>query len=163
MGNTSNQWTPILVVDRDQQTGLTIRDTLLRHGFECYFASSAASGLTSAHQQVPALMIVDTELDVCTGFDFAQTIKDEYLQHDIPVIFVSRAANDELLEASRKAGGVYLLSKPIDPSVMVELVNTALWMPHLVRRHIDAVAHGAIPRPPRMLSEKGWIRVKTFT
>jgi FixJ family two-component response regulator len=78
------------------------------------------------------------------------------------VIFIAPPIEDDLLDAARRAGGVYFLTKPIDPSVLVELVNTALWMPHLIRRHVDRVAHSAIPKPPRLLTDKSWIRVKSF-
>jgi DNA-binding response OmpR family regulator len=162
MGNASNHSTQILVVDRDQKAGLSIRDALLGQGFQCHLEFNAAGALTNSRQQMPALMIVDAELDACSGFDFARTVNGEYPGQDIPVIFISEVRGIDLLTASRDAGGIYFLSKPIDPSVLLELVNTALWMPHLIRRHIDSVAHAAIPKPRRVTSDKGSIRVKSF-
>ena len=32
----------------------------------------------------------------------------------------------------REAGGTFYLRKPVDPDVLVELVDKALWMPHLL-------------------------------
>jgi DNA-binding response OmpR family regulator len=154
MGNVNNQLVRILVVDRSQESGQRMRDTLLAEGFCCEYASNAASALTQARQHLPALMIVDTQLDACSGFDLVGVVRSEYSRHEIPAIFVSAESSSDQLDRSRKAGGIYFLSKPIDPAVLVELVDTALWMPHLVRRHIDAAAHQPVPKTPRVLGDK---------
>jgi DNA-binding response OmpR family regulator len=162
MSDAGNQAVRILVVDRDLESGQQIRDALQSEGFRCEFLSSAAGALTNARQFLPDLMIVDTQLDACSGFDFVRTVQDEYPRHDIPVIFVSQSRAGDLLTESRNAGGIYFLSKPIDPSVLCELVDKALWMPHLIRRHIDASGHPTLPKAPRVLMEKGVTRVKSF-
>lgn len=158
----SNHSTRILVVDRDSATSLAIRDVLQHHGFDCDVAVTYADALASTRHHLPALMIVDVQLEGGSGFDLARAVRSEHEQHEVPVIFVAPPVQDDLLDDARRAGGVYFLTKPLDPSVLVELVNTALWMPHLIRRHIDRVAHASIPKPPRLLTDKSWIRVKAF-
>ena len=39
---------------------------------------------------------------------------------------------------AQTAGGSYYLRKPFDPEVLLELVDKALWMPHLVHSHEQA-------------------------
>lgn len=153
MANASNRTVKILVLDRDERFTHQISSALIQEGFACDSCNDAAQGLTSARRELPSLMIVETELDACSGFDFVRTVQDEYLGQEIPVIFVSGARTAELVDSSRRAGGIYFLGKPIDPSVLLELVDKALWMPHLVRRHIDAVAHESGPRAPRVMTE----------
>ena len=160
MRDSGNSATKILVVDRDHDSAQRMRTALLHEGFRCQSSSSAAAALTHARQQLPSLMIVDTHLDACSGFDLVENIKDNYPRHDIPVIYISDSQTGDMLAESRDAGGLYFLSKPIDPSVLLELVDKALWMPHLVRRHIDASAHPAVPKPSRVLTEKSAVRVR---
>jgi len=155
MGDSGNQAIRILVVDQDLEMGGRISHMLLTEGYRCEATTSAARGLVSARSQMPSLMIIDTDLDACSGFAFAQNVREEYPQHDIPVIFVSQSHQQAIVNEARAAGGTYFLSKPIDLSVLLELVDKSLWMPHLVRRHIDNQAHPAIPKPPRVLTESG--------
>ena len=161
MRDSSNSATKILVVDRDHESAQQLRSTLLQEGFRCQSSSSAAGALTLARQDVPSLMIIDTHLDACSGFDLVRAIKNDYPQHDIPVIYISDSHGANILTESRDAGGLYFLSKPIDPSVLLELVDKALWMPHLIRRHIDAAVHPAVPKPTRVLTEKVAARAKS--
>jgi CheY-like chemotaxis protein len=50
----------------------------------------------------------------------------------VPVIFLSAAQIPHIVRRAREAGGTYYLRKPVDPDVLIELVDKALWMPHLV-------------------------------
>jgi CheY-like chemotaxis protein len=46
-------------------------------------------------------------------------------------MFLSGAQIPDIIRRSHAAGGTYYLRKPFDPEVLVELVQKALWMPHL--------------------------------
>jgi FixJ family two-component response regulator len=70
------------------------------------------------------------------------------------LIFVSAGQDPEAIAAARAAGGVYCLSKPIDDLVLLDLVEQALWMPHLVRRHLDVHGHGKHLKAPRVLTRE---------
>jgi PleD family two-component response regulator len=163
MGQSSNRAVRILVVDRDPHAGQQIRNALQSEGYHCEYSTNAAGALTQARQHMPALMIVNTQLDACSGFELADTVCSEYPRQDIPVIFISESRTGDSLAESQRAGGIYFLSKPIDPSVLFELVDKALWMPHLIRRHIDAAAHPSGPKPPRVLSDKAAARTKLLS
>ncbi len=151
MGKSGNESVRVLVVDHDRQELDRIGAVLRSEGFQCESSTSAARALVSARSHMPSLMILEVQLDACSGFEFAQTVKQEYPRQDIPVIFIAQSRGSEIIDESRRAGGTYCLSKPIDPSVLVELVDKALWMPHLVRRHIDNAAHSVAPKAPRVL------------
>ncbi len=74
MGDVGNQAVKILVVDRDLTAGQQICAAVSSEGFSCQHFSNAAGALTNARQSIPALMIVDAQLDACSGFDFARTV-----------------------------------------------------------------------------------------
>jgi len=49
----------------------------------------------------------------------------------VPVMFLSGAQIPDIIRRSHAAGGTYYLRKPFDPEVLLELIQKALWMPHL--------------------------------
>ena len=153
MADSPNRSTRVLVVDGDVEAGQQIQTALAAEGFDTVHTSTAAQGLIEARQHTPSLMIVDGQLAACSGYEFAQVVKQEHPHADIPVIFTSCGDRAEAIQESRTAGGLYCLTKPIDYSVVIELVDKALWMPHLIRRHIDTNAHSKRPRAPRIFSD----------
>jgi DNA-binding response OmpR family regulator len=160
MGDSANRAVRILVVDPDLETSDRICRALLNEGYQCECTASAARALVLTRTQLPSLMIVHTELDACSGFDFVRTVRSEYARQEIPVIYVSQSTSPEIVTESRNAGGIYFLSKPIDPSVLLELVDKSLWMPHLIRRHIDNAAHLPGPKAPRVFADLNTARVR---
>jgi DNA-binding response OmpR family regulator len=153
MGDSTNRAVRILVIDPDLETSDHICRVLLNEGYQCEHTSSAARALVLTRNQLPALMIVHTQLDACSGFDFVRTVRCEYPRQELPVIYVSQSSSPEIVTEARNAGGIYFLSKPIDPSVLLELVDKSLWMPHLIRRHIDNAAHQPAPKAPRVFAD----------
>ena len=89
-------------------------------------------------EKAPDLLICDVELGHESGLELYGRIKQSV---DCPVIFLSNSRSQETVLNARRAGGTYFLSKPFDPMVLLELVDKALWMPHLVRCHVDSAAH----------------------
>ena len=153
MTDSTNRSVRVLVVDSDPVSGKNLCEWLFKEGYTAEYSASASRALLMARRSAPTVMVIDTDLEACTGYDFAKTVMDEYPNHDIPVIFTSSTGHDEAaIEKSRAAGGMYFLSKPIDTSVLLELVDKSLWMPHLVRRHIENQAHESGPKSPRMLN-----------
>lgn len=159
MNNLGNRSVQILVVDPDMRSGNQMREALTDEGYRCWTWTNANDAIELARQMTPSLMIIDTDLDDVDGFDLYRTIAHQHSQ-PIPVIFVSGQHGAEIIERSRAAGGIYFLGKPIDPSVLLELVDKALWMPHLIRRHIDATAHNPAVREPRLLAD-GVLRTRS--
>ncbi len=56
---------------------------------------------------------------------------------DVPLMFISSSQRPDIIRRTHEAGGAYYLRKPFDPEVLIELVNKALWMPHLVKTRIE--------------------------
>ena len=157
MADSTNRSVRILVVDADSASGQQICESLFNEGYSAEYSSSAARALLMARRSAPSVMIIDTDLDGCSGYEFAKTVRDEYPHHDFPVIFTSsREQGSEIIAESRSAGGMYFLRKPIDLSVLLELVDKSLWMPHLVRRHIDNQAHPDSPKTPRWMTSDSY-------
>ena len=80
-----------------------------------------------SNQDVKVLIIDD---DPSILEDVSLTISD------VPVIFLSGAEIPNILRRAHAAGGSYYLRKPSVLADLVDLVEKALWMPHLVAGQI---------------------------
>jgi DNA-binding NarL/FixJ family response regulator len=67
---------------------------------------------------------------------------------DVPVMFISASQLPDIVRRSHEAGGAYYLRKPLDPEVLVELIDKALWMPHLVQSRLSMHRASSQPVPP---------------
>lgn len=133
-----NHQVNVLVVDPDTDFRGQIHEVLMEDGYACRAVGTAEAALRSASEKAPSLLICDVNLGNESGLALVSALR-EFV--DCPVIFISDSRKSETMEHARRAGATYFLSKPFDPTVLMELVDKALWMPHLVRRHVDSAAH----------------------
>ncbi len=138
MSLNQNHQVSILVVDHEAEMRRQIHELLLTDGFGCRAVATASAAQLAVTEKAPDLLICDVELGQESGLELYGRIKQSV---DCPVIFLSDSRSQDTVLDARRAGGTYFLSKPFDPMVLLELVDKALWMPHLVRCHVDSAAH----------------------
>lgn len=142
------QRTVILVVDNDPLMLTGVAAVLHMRGYECHCARDRAAALKASAQQPLDLVVCDIELGRDNGFDVYQAI--ERMHPGLPAVFASSGQLPDVVRKSHASGGVYCLRKPFDPDLLIELVEQALWMPHLVRSHLEQ--QGAIEALPAEMS-----------
>jgi CheY-like chemotaxis protein len=145
----------ILIVDPNQARCESILDILIPDGFQCVVAADVPSALRFVRKQTPNLILADIDMPDFTGSQFCKLIRETQSALEIPVIFFSDTHRPEWPQESRQAGATFYLSRPFDPAVLLELVDKALWMPHLVRRHIDLGGHEIKPKVMRSVGAAG--------
>ena len=138
MSMTQNHQISVLVVDQDANTRREIHELLLTDGYGCRAVATPAAARLAVSEKAPSLLICNVDLGGESGLELFGEIRRTV---DCPVVFLSDSRQQETVIDARRAGGTYFLSKPFDPMVLLELVDKALWMPHLVRRHVDSAAH----------------------
>ena len=158
MSLKQNHQVSILVVDHEAATRQQIHELLLTDGYGCRAVGTASAAQLAVAQKAPDLLISDVDLGRESGLELYGQIKQSV---DCPVVFLSDSRTRDTMLNARRAGGTYFLSKPFDPMVLLELVDKALWMPHLVRRHVDSAAHrlkapSFAPAAPRRSESTPW-------
>ena len=138
MSLVQNHQVNVLVVDPNAQSRGLLHEALIADGYGCRAVGDPESAIKSATERTPNLLICEMNLGKQTGSELVRSLRP---LTDCAVIFISDSRDIDMVSHARKAGGSYYLSKPIDTDVLLELVDKALWMPHLVRRHVDSVAH----------------------
>ena len=98
--------------------------------------SHSTRAVRFARSTTPDLIISDINLNGQSGLELCEQIKEDEALKDVPVMFLSGAQIPDIIRRSHAVGGTYYLRKPFDSEVLVELVEKALWMPHLVSSHV---------------------------
>ena len=128
----------ILVIDDESAVLGEVASVLARAGYRCRCASAAQEAVELAASDPPDLIISDINLSGHSGLQLCEQIKQNPALKDVPVMFLSGAQIPDIIRRSHAVGGTYYLRKPFDPGVLLELVDKALWMPHLVEGHMAA-------------------------
>ena len=124
--------TVILLVDDEQQVLDDVEAVLSVSGYDCRCCRTAQAAIELVETTIPALIISDINLQGHSGLEMCERMKENEAMADVPVMFLSGAQIPDIIRRSHAVGGTYYLRKPFDPEVLVELVDKALWMPHLI-------------------------------
>jgi CheY-like chemotaxis protein len=130
----------VLAIDDEPEVLGQLATVLGGAGYVCHCSASADDALRFAESNTPDLIISDINLAGQSGLDMCEQIKNRPEMYDVPVMFLSGVQIPDVIRRSHAAGGSYYLRKPFDPEVLLELVDKALWMPHLVHSHEQAAA-----------------------
>ncbi|NLE38429.1 MAG: response regulator [Pirellulaceae bacterium] len=139
----TNKQPLVLVVDDEVEILGEVATVLAGAGYVCQCCNNAEDALRFAEANTPDLILSDINLGGHSGLRMCEELKKQSHLRDVPVMFLSGAQIPDIIRRSHAVGGAYYLRKPFDPEVLLELVDKALWMPHLVRSH-EQVAEAAL-------------------
>lgn len=129
----------ILAIDDEQSILDELERTIRPAGYGFCGCDSADAALATALRTVPDLILSDINLGEQNGLELCEELKEHAMLHDVPVIFLSGAPIPDVIRRAHAVGGTYYLRKPFDPDVLIDLVEKALWMPHLIGRRAASV------------------------
>ncbi len=117
----------ILIVDDIEDNCLLIEDHLQRQ-LKCEFrkASSGNEALQILKNWSPDCILMDIMMPVMDGIEATKRIKMIPLCHDIPILMVTAKQEMDSLEEAVDAGAVDYIYKPIDRTILVSRVKSAL-------------------------------------
>jgi CheY-like chemotaxis protein len=129
----------ILTIDDEPEVLASLTKALTSAGYTVHCAMTPQAALQTANEIRPDLVISDINLNGQSGLGLCERLKRETNLAQTPVIFLSGAQIPDIIRRAHAAGGSYYLRKPFDPQVLLELVDKALWMPHLVENRLTTV------------------------
>jgi two-component system, NtrC family, sensor kinase len=115
----------IMVVDDNEQNRYVMSRSLRHPDWtieECVTGLEALERVKSH----PDLVILDMRLPDIPGYEVCRRIKQNPLTRDIPVLQVSAYVGEQGKAAAREAGADGFLAYPLEPSVLVDVVNSLL-------------------------------------
>jgi CheY-like chemotaxis protein len=113
----------ILVCDDDPVILRLLEVNLELEGYDVIAARHGAEAVDLATQNPPDLVILDIMMPRMDGYEACEAIKAQDATRDVLVIFLSAKAQQSDVEKGRRYGVAEYLTKPFDPSELLEIVE----------------------------------------
>jgi two-component system chemotaxis response regulator CheY len=113
----------ILIVD-DSSSMRTVAGIALRGaGYEVLEAGNGQEGLAKLDGERLHLIISDVNMPIMDGIEFLKEVKRHPNYRFTPVIMLTTEAGEDKKAAGRAAGAKAWITKPFQPSVMLDAVS----------------------------------------
>jgi diguanylate cyclase (GGDEF)-like protein len=134
----------VLAIDDSPDVHRLLDVRLRPEGLVLHHALDARQGLSMALDLRPDLILLDVEMPLITGFEVCQKLKNDPLTAEIPVIFLTGAAEVYAKVQGFDLGAVDYVTKPFEPAELRARVRAALRTKRFhdilaARSHIDGL------------------------
>jgi len=116
----------VLVVDDSMAMRRLVCTTLRCEGFTCIEAADGVEALRVLEDQNVELVLTDQWMEGMGGLELTKAIKGASGFWQIPVVVLTTDLSPNRCEALKDAGALGVLSKTIDPEVLVRTVRRAI-------------------------------------
>lgn len=113
----------ILVVDDDSAIREMLKEFLVIEGYDVYFAEDGFAGLEMVLKIKPDMIILDVMMPKMDGFEFCDTVYQDPLTRDIPIIMLSAKNTEDDIKTGYFVGAKGYLSKPFSQKDLLQLIN----------------------------------------
>jgi CheY-like chemotaxis protein len=122
----------ILIVEDNEMNRDMLSRRLMRKGYLTLIAIDASSGLRTARDAQPDLILMDMSLPDMTGSQAALVLKTDRMTCRIPIIALTAHATEAARQEALAAGCVEFETKPIDLAALIAKMEIVLGrMPRL--------------------------------
>jgi len=122
----------VFVVDDDYSIRRSLKRLLESAGFNVETFSSADDFLSYRRRDVRSCLVLDVRMPGFGGLALQRRLADA--GSEVPVIFITAYAEEEVEARARRAGARAFLTKPLDDEVILRAVREALGMNQEVAR-----------------------------
>ena len=139
---------------RPETTALVIEDNeevreflvqKLHPYFQVSTAADGATGLRLAGETIPDVIVCDVGLPELSGLDVATALKGDWRTSHIPLVLLTAQSAPEQQVAGVQAGADLYLTKPFNPTFLLESLRTLLRNRDQERAHFHRQLSGAPP------------------
>ena len=124
----------VMIVDDEEANVLTVRQHLIRAGYENFiFSTDARTVISQASTERPDLILLDIKMPHINGLELLKILSEDASLRGIPVVILTAASDPKIRTAALEMGAHDFLTKPVDPSELVPRVRNAL----MIKAHFD--------------------------
>jgi two-component system cell cycle response regulator DivK len=116
----------VLIVEDNEKNRKLVRDALQFKGYRTIEAETGEDGVRLAHEQRPALILMDIQLPGIDGYEATRQIKANPRLRQIPLIVVTSYALSGDDAKAFSAGADGYVSKPFSPRALLAKVREYL-------------------------------------
>ena len=116
----------ILLVEDNEMNRDMLSRRLQKRGYEVVIAVDGQEGVTLAHAEAPALIVMDMSLPVLDGWEATRQLKSAPATRTIPIIALTAHAMAGDQERAREAGADDFDTKPVELPRLLEKIEALL-------------------------------------
>lgn len=117
----------ILVVDDDEMNLRRAEFILSKDGYQIHKVQSGMECLLFLRDEKVDLVLLDVEMPIMSGIQTLEIMKANEELSDIPVIFLTAAADAETVIEAGKLGATDYVTKPFMPQNLLERVDKVIY------------------------------------
>ncbi|MBM3333928.1 response regulator [Candidatus Sumerlaeota bacterium] len=119
----------ILVADDEEDVKEIIARILETQGYAVVTAYDGLDAVEKIRSEKPDLVLLDIMMPVLDGYEVCKRIQQDEQTANIPVVFLSAAADQEAVTRGMNAGAKDYVVKPFEPKKLLEKVNKVIGPP----------------------------------
>jgi len=116
----------ILIIEDNEQSLYQTTFLLEKNGYEVVQARDGRTGIELAQTCGPAMILLDIQLPVMSGYAVAQELRSDPALADVPIVAVTSYAMVGDRERVLEVGCTGYMEKPIDPDTFVAQIEEYL-------------------------------------
>ena len=114
----------ILYVEDNELNRKMVRDLLARTTYRLIEANDGESGIATALEHLPDLILMDVQLPKVSGIDALRTLRSAPRTAHIPIVAITSFALGGDQQKAKDAGASAYLAKPYSPFALLALIRT---------------------------------------
>ncbi len=140
----------ILIVEDDVALTIALEKRLRHAGYDVIAASNSGDACRQIQDHTVDLVILDQVLHGGpSGLDAAPALREAADNPALPIVFITGSADEHFKAASRDVGARFFLSKPYDPELLLQTLDSIFAQDQLaeIRMISDAKRRQPLLRP----------------
>ena len=113
----------ILYVEDDELNRKIVRDLLRRTAYRLIEAVDGETGIATALEQSPDLILMDLQLPKVSGIEAVRTLRHAPATADTPIIAITSFALSGDQQKAKDAGASAYLAKPYSPFDLLDMIR----------------------------------------
>jgi len=116
----------ILVIEDDEQLGITIQNILIVHKYDVCYTNNGASGIQKAFEYNPDLILCDINMDTIDGYQVYRVLEESSILNRIPFIFLTGSSDLEDIRFGMSLGADDYVVKPFVNADLIRSIEKRL-------------------------------------
>ena len=113
----------ILYVEDNEFNLKIVRQLLSRTSYRLIEAMDGETGVTTAHNEMPDLILMDVQLPKLSGLDATRQLRADAKTAAIPIVVITSFALSGDAEKAKTAGASAYLAKPYSPRELLQMIR----------------------------------------
>lgn len=113
----------ILYVEDNEFNLKIVRQLLSRTSYRLIEAMDGESGVTTAQNELPDLILMDVQLPKLSGLDATRQLRADAKTAAIPIVVITSFALSGDAEKAKAAGASAYLAKPYSPRELLQMIR----------------------------------------